>query len=151
MAQEEARRLRAAGGAGVDSEIPRHVEQPNRDWDLSDVPTPVQPRDGVVATPRATDQPGLGRHTGDSPLFASGETVKVGGQDAQVLGQEGDQVLVRASNAPAPEGRTHVVEGQELATKYDKVGEIGNKDYYTDGNGTYYELRRTSKGDGTFK
>src|SRR5262249_50108322 len=54
MAQEEARRVRAARGAGVDVDIPTSVKQPDRTpsdaLDFSDeVPTAVLRRKGVVA------------------------------------------------------------------------------------------------------
>jgi hypothetical protein len=89
----------------------------------------VHPVDAVVGPPASS--------------FKSGETVKLNGKDFEVIGAEGDLVVVRSRSAGPVEGEGLPVTADRLQSEYER---IGNSDYFIDSDGLFYKLRQIGDG-----
>ncbi|HEY9870198.1 MAG TPA: hypothetical protein V6D08_13610 [Candidatus Obscuribacterales bacterium] len=83
-----------------------------------------------------------------SLVYKTGETVKVSGKDAEVIGREGKDILVRPKDAGPPDGEVVKVKPEEIdpANPNSKYRRIGDSDYYADKDGNFYKLREGPDG-----
>ncbi len=89
------------------------------------------------AKPRTIEPRSGGLKTGDS--------VSVNGTEAEFIGADpdGDLLIVRRKDAPPLEGPGTEVTPEQLESNFKQVGD---SDYYTNGDGNYYKLRENPDG-----